>query len=64
MPSASERPLQKVTLNLFRDDVAGMVAAYGPGWTGQVRHLVEKHIAERKRLKEQINQALAGATDE
>jgi hypothetical protein len=60
MPSASDRPLQKVTLNLFRDDVAEMVAAYGQGWTGQVRLLVEKHIAERKRFARELRETMNG----
>lgn len=59
MPPSLERPIQKVTLNLFRDDVAEMVAVYGQGWTGQVRLLVENHIKERamfaKAMKEALN---------
>lgn len=60
MPPASERPLQKVTLNLFRDDVAELVRIYGSGWTTEVRYLVENHVREHRAMTQQMT---FGGTD-
>lgn len=58
MPPASDRPLQKVTLNLFRDDVAELVAIFGNGWTTEVRHIVASYLQRRRDLKHELNEAL------
>lgn len=55
MPPASDRPLRKVTMNFYQDDVAYMVAAYGTGWTTEVRERIADFIRERKQLQRQIN---------
>lgn len=55
MPAPSDKPLKKVTLNLFEEDVAYMVATYGNGWTSEVRERLSNFIKERKRLSRQID---------
>lgn len=55
MPAPSDRPLRKVTMNFFRDDVAYMVAKYGTGWTSEVRDRLADFVKERKRLEKEIN---------
>lgn len=44
MPPRSERPLRKVTLNLFATDCDAMARRYGHGWSEKVRDLVHEHI--------------------
>ncbi len=61
MPPPSDRPLQKVTLNLFRDDVAALVGIYGNGWTTEVRALVANHVREHKQMTQAMN--LKGSQD-
>lgn len=55
MPSASDRPLKKTTLNLFEADVAYMVEHYGSGWTSEVRDVLARFVVKRKELAKQIN---------
>lgn len=40
----SPRPLQKVTLNLFKDNIPILERAYGRGWSERVRELVDQHV--------------------
>lgn len=51
----ADRPLKKVTFNLFKEDVEYLQKAYGQGWTGQARSVIEQFVTERKRLHSQIN---------
>lgn len=48
MPPSSDRPLQKVTMNFYRDDVAYFVAKYGSGWTAEIRRIIELHTIDMK----------------
>lgn len=41
---AAERPLRKVTLNLFDEDCTVMERSYGRGWSEIVRSLLEDHV--------------------
>ena len=38
-----EKPIRKVTLNLWDDDVTTLKRHYGQGWSAIVRDLVEDH---------------------
>lgn len=41
MPNpGAERPLRKVTLNLFEEDCVTFETGFGQGWTTKVRELV------------------------
>lgn len=55
MPPASDRPLQKVTMNLFREDVAELVRIYGSGWTTEIRWLVEQHVRAHKEMDKSMS---------
>lgn len=55
MPAASDRPLRKVTMNFYEDDVAYMVATYGSGWTSEVRQRLSDFITNRKLLQRHID---------
>lgn len=44
MPTKSDDPLKRVTLNLYKADCLAMERYYGRGWTEQVRQLVHQHI--------------------
>lgn len=55
-PAPSDRPLQKVTMNFYRDDVAELVRIYGPGWTSEVRELISRHLANRRYFTEPTNE--------
>lgn len=48
MPPSSDRPLQKVTMNFYRDDVAELVRVFGSGWTSEVRNIVANYIREHR----------------
>ncbi len=54
MPPPSDIPLQKVTLNLFRDDVTALTKIYGNGWTGEIRLLVANHVLEHKTMAKNL----------
>ena len=42
MPAPSDKPLRRVSMHLFADDVALLERRYGRGWSEQVRLLVER----------------------
>lgn len=44
----SDRPLQKVTMNFYRSDVAELVHIFGPGWTTEVREIISKYLINRQ----------------
>lgn len=44
MPPKSERPLRRMTLNLYESDCAALERRYGRGWTEKVRDMVSRHI--------------------
>lgn len=44
MPTESDEPLRKVTLNLFAKDVAWLERKYGRGWTEIVRNHIRSKI--------------------
>ena len=52
--AGSDRPLQKVTMNFYRDDVAELVRIYGNGWTSEVREIVARYIHGRKYIIDEI----------
>lgn len=60
MPPSSDRPLQKVTMNFYRDDVAELVRIYGNGWTTEVREIVTRYIRGRKYIVDELK----GTTNE
>jgi hypothetical protein len=59
---ASEEPLQRITLNLFRKDWLEFKAIYGEGYQGKIRSLVRDHLRERRRYKAEVA-ALQGARE-
>ena len=54
MPT-SDRPLRKVTMNFYRDDVAELERIYGGGWTGEVREIISRHLMNRKHAERYPN---------
>lgn len=56
MNAPSDKPLQKVTMNFFREDVAELVAKYGTGWTTQVREIIHKHLKDAKLMQTLIDE--------
>lgn len=45
MPNpGSDRPLRKVTLNLYDEDVLAAESYYGRGWTEELRKLWHEHM--------------------
>lgn len=44
MPSPSDEPLHRTTVNLFTADVLAMRQFYGRDWTVKVRELVKDHL--------------------
>jgi len=42
MPAPSDKPLRKVTLNLYEEDVAQLIARYGNGWTTEIRNIINE----------------------
>ena len=57
MPPPADRPLRKVTLNLFADDVAQLERRYGRGWTEQVRRVVEENCDRYRHFQAQLEPA-------
>lgn len=56
MPNpGSDRPLRKVTLNLYEEDCAALELGYGQGWTTQVRLWVhEKAWSVKKHMPKTV----------
>jgi hypothetical protein len=50
--SLAEEPLQKVTLNLFKEDYLEFKAIYGDGWSTEIRRLVRRHLKELKNMSQ------------
>ncbi len=45
MPNpGSDRPLRKVTLNLYDEDVRAAEAYYGHGWSNELRRVWQEHM--------------------
>ena len=45
MPNpGSDRPLRKVTINLYEEDVASAEAYYGRGWSEELRRIWSEHM--------------------
>jgi hypothetical protein len=44
----SDKPLLKVTINLFREDVEWFRRRYGQGWSTHVRDLIADHVNDAK----------------
>lgn len=73
MPNpGADRPLRKVTLNLYEEDCVALEQRYGHGWSTNVRGLVQNHAkmirerhAQRKTLAEVVdpNEVIKGAYD-
>ncbi len=61
MNPPSEKPLQKITMNLFRDDVAELIRIFGNGWTVEVRYLIADFVKEHKAMSD--NMTFGGAAD-
>ena len=43
MPTPADRPLRKVTLNLYEEDCATIETHYGHGWSTSIRDIVNDH---------------------
>lgn len=48
MPTPADRPLRKVTLNLYEEDCAFAEHYFGHGWTTTVRDIFSKFIYTEK----------------
>jgi hypothetical protein len=59
MPRLPEQDLQKVTINLYRSDVASLQSHYGWGWSEQVRNLVRDFV----RRRQQASDTMRGTDD-
>ena len=46
--------LQKVTFNLFSDDVKRMEHLYGFGWSGQLRLILRDFLRQRDALSDKL----------
>ena len=44
----SDKPITKVTLNLYNYDILYMEQHYGRGWTEIVRNLVAEHVTRER----------------
>ncbi len=56
MPPRSDRPLIKVSFNLFLEDVKLLQERYGQGWTEQVRLLVQRNNREYLIYQQEMEQ--------
>jgi len=52
MPPRSPRPLRKVNLNLFADNVDTMIRLHGHGWSERLRDLLDNHCAMIRNTRE------------
>lgn len=53
MPNpGADRPLRKVTLNLYEEDCATLEQHYGHGWTTNVRAVVNDECIGLRKLKD------------
>lgn len=57
-PVPADRPLRKVTLNLYEEDCAILEAHHGHGWTVHVRDLVNDHATLIRRSTPVTRQTL------
>jgi len=65
MPNpGSDRPLRRVTLNLYEDDCDWMENQIGHGWSQWVRTTVNAEIARLKRMKTERRKTLGDLIDE
>jgi hypothetical protein len=45
MPNpGADKPIRKVTLNLYEDDVLSAQSYYGQGWTTELRRVWSEHM--------------------
>lgn len=52
--AGSDRPLQKVTMNHYRDNVAYFVSVYGTGWTAEMRRVIDEYVTHRRKAIKEI----------
>lgn len=64
MPAPSDRPLLKVSFNLFLEDVELFRQRYGQGWTEQVRNLVSQNNQAYLRDRDILDTIFDEAQDE
>lgn len=50
----ANRPLRRVTLNLYDADCDELSRLYGVGWTGKVRELVEAHLQRKVTVEDYL----------
>ena len=48
MPTRSDDPLRRVTLNLYESDCQWLERTYGHGWTERVRQHIHNEVAVRQ----------------
>jgi len=48
MPTKSDDPLRRVTLNLYEADCLWLEQNYGRGWTERVRQHIHAEVTERQ----------------
>lgn len=52
MPNpGAERPLRKVTLNLFEEDCCEFERVHGQGWTTRIREVVHRAAHQTKQVR-------------
>ena len=44
----SDRPLRKVTLNLYEEDVAWLQDVYGYGYSEKIRNAIREFVRKKK----------------
>lgn len=57
MPPASDKPLRKVLMNFYRDDVEELERIFGNGWTSEVREIVSRHLRGRRFIEQEIQES-------
>ena len=57
--AGSDRPLQKVTMNHYRDNIAYLVSVYGTGWTIEIRRIVDEYVTHRRKAIKEIEEGLS-----
>ena len=44
MNAPSDRALQKVTMNFYRDDIEALAAKFGNGWSTEIRMIISDFV--------------------
>ena len=58
MTRSENDELLKVTINLYRDDVAEMERIFGHGWSAELRELLHNYLVRRRTaaiMKDMLN---------